>query len=166
MSNQSLLAEYAGCIIDGEYSQDDVNINAMPIYHCAQRDVFLTPCLMTGATNILLLQPDPIGIMAAKIEKYQATMFFAAPTVWIALLRHPDFDRYNLISLKKGYYGASIMPVEVLRELLRRMPNCQKFYNYYGQTELSPYHTILKPSHQLSKPGSAGQGGLNMETQT
>lgn len=163
LTNQALIAEYTSCIIDGQYSPDDINLNVMPIFHCAQRDVFLTPCLMLGATNVLLMQPEPAGIMAA-IEKNRVSMFFAAPTVWIALLRHPAFDRYDLGSLKKGYYGASVMPVEVLRELLQRMPNCQNFYNYYGQTELSPYHTMLKPAYQLLKPGSAGQGGLNMET--
>ncbi len=163
LTNQALLAEYTGCIIDGEYFPNDINLNVMPIFHCAQRDVFLTPCLMLGATNVLLTQTDPAQIMAA-IEKYRPTMLFAAPTTWIAILRHPEFDHYDISSLKKGYYGASIMPVEVLRELLKRMPNCQNFYNYYGQTELSPYHTILKPADQFSKPGSAGQAGLNMET--
>lgn len=163
LTNQSLIAQYVGTIVDGEYTAEDINVNAMPIFHCAQRDVFLTPVLMVGGTNVLLLQPNPVEIMAA-IEKYRATMFFAAPTVWIALLRHPDFARYDLGSLQKGYYGASVMPVEVLKELMSRLPNCRRFYNYYGQTELSPYHTILKPAYQFTKQGSAGQGGLNMET--
>jgi fatty-acyl-CoA synthase len=163
LSNQSLLSEYMGSIVDGEYKTDDININALPIFHCAQRDVFLTPYFWVGGTNILLLQADIKAIMET-IQKYKATVFFAPPTVWIGLLRHPDFEKYDLSSIQKGYYGASIMPVEVLKELLSRMPNCQKFYNYYGQTELSPYHTILKPEYQISKPGSAGQGGLNMKT--
>lgn len=163
LTNQSLLAEYTGSIIDGQYTPEDINLNALPIFHCAQRDVFLNPCLMVGATNILLLQADPKQIME-HIEKYKATMFFAPPTVWIGLLRHPDFDQHDLGSVVKGYYGASIMPVEVLKELQQRLPSCQRFYNYYGQTELSPYHTILKPEFQISKAGSAGQGGLNMET--
>ncbi|MTI82439.1 MAG: AMP-binding protein [Firmicutes bacterium] len=162
LNNQSLISEYTGCIIDGEYSPDDICLNALPIFHCAQRDCFLNPCLMLGATNILL-EANPKQIMQY-IEKYKATMFFAPPTVWIGLLRHPDFDKYDLSSVTKGYYGASIMPVEVLKELQKRFPNCQRFYNYYGQTELSPYHTILKPEFQISKAGSAGMGGLNMES--
>lgn len=163
LTNQSLLAEYTGAIIDGRYTPEDININALPIFHCAQRDVFLTPCLMAGCTNVLLFQADPVQIMKT-VEKYKVTMLFAPPTVWISLLRHQDLASYDLSSIKKGYYGASIMPVEVLKELQERFPNCQDFYNYYGQTELSPYHTVLKPEYQLSKPGSAGQGGLNMET--
>lgn len=164
LTNQALLAEYTSCIIDGEYTPEDINVNALPIYHCAQRDVFLTPALMVGATNVLMYSADPKQIMD-NIVKYRATMFFAPPTVWIGLLRHPDFDRYDLSSVKKGYYGASIMPVEVLKEVMRRLPNCQKFYNYYGQTELAPYHTMLRPADMLAKPGSAGKGGLNMQTQ-
>lgn len=163
LTNQSLIAEYTGAITDGQYTSDDINLNALPIFHCAQRDVFLNPCLMMGATNVLLLQADPKQIMEY-IEKYRVTMFFAPPTVWIGLMRHPDFEKYDLSSVIKGYYGASIMPVEVLKELQRRLPNCQRFYNYYGQTELSPYHTVLKPEHQISKAGSAGKAGLNMET--
>jgi len=163
LTNQSLIAEYTGCIIDGQYTTDDVNLNALPIFHCAQRDVFLNPCLMLGATNVLLLQADPKQIMEY-VEKYKVTMFFAPPTVWIGLMRHPDFEKRDLSSITKGYYGASIMPVEVLKELQKKLPNCQRFYNYYGQIELSPYHTILKPQFQISKAGSAGQGGFAMET--
>lgn len=163
LSNQSLMSEYMSCIIDGQYDPEDVNINALPLFHCAQRDVFLTPCLLVGNTNVLLFQADPKSIMEC-VEKYSVSMLFSPPTVWIGLLRHPDFDRHNLSSIKKGYYGASIMPVEVLKELQRRLPNCDRFYNYYGQTELSPYHTMLKPQFQLSRPGSAGMAGLNMES--
>jgi fatty-acyl-CoA synthase len=163
LTNQNLLSEYTGSIIDGEYSPEDVNLNALPIFHCAQRDVFLNPCLMLGCTNILIPQPDPKQIMEY-IQKHKATMFFAPPTVWIGLLRHPDFEKYDLSTITKGYYGASIMPVEVLKELQQRFPDCKRFYNYYGQTELSPYHTILKPEFQISKAGAAGIGGLNMES--
>jgi fatty-acyl-CoA synthase len=161
ISNQALIAQYMGCIIDGGYAATDVNINALPIYHCAQRDVFLNPIFWLGGTNVLI-GPD-IGLILKSIARFQATMFFAPPTVWIGMLRHPDFDRHDLTSLKKCYYGASIMPVEVLKEMIARLPGA-KIANYYGQTELAPYHTILKPEDALRKLGAAGMGGLHMET--
>ncbi len=161
ISNQALMAQYMGCILDGRYTADDVNVNALPIYHCAQRDVFLNPLLWIGGTNVLV-SPD-IGQILKAIADHRATMFFAPPTVWIGILRHPDFERYDLSSLKKCYYGASIMPVEILKEMIRRLPGCQ-VYNYYGQTELAPYHTVLKPEDALQKLGSAGMAGLNMES--
>ena len=162
INNQALMAQYMACIIDGEYSSEDIQVNALPLYHCAQRDVFLTPVFWVGGTNILLPVAD-IGEILKTVAEYKATMFFAPPTVWIAILRHPDFDKYNLSSLQKCYYGAAIMPVEVLKELVQRLPQA-KIYNYYGQTELAPYHTMLKAKYALKKLGSAGQGGINMET--
>jgi len=161
ISNQALIAEYMGCIIDGKYESSDINVNALPIYHCAQRDVFLNPVFWVGGTNILM-GPD-IGAILKNIAQYKATMFFAPPTVWIGMLRHPDFAKYDLSSLKKCYYGASIMPVEILKEIIAKFPGAG-VYNYYGQTELAPYHTILKAEDALGKLGSAGMGGIHMET--
>jgi len=161
ISNQALMAQYMGCIVDGQYDDNDININALPIYHCAQRDVFMNPIFWLGGTNVLIA-PD-IGQILKNIMEYKATIFFAPPTVWIGMLRHHDFDKYDLTSLKKCYYGASIMPAEILREMTQRLPGV-KIYNYYGQTELAPYHTILKAKDALSKPGSAGMAGINMET--
>jgi len=161
ISNQALMAQYMGAIVDGQYDDDDISINALPIYHCAQRDVFMNPVFWLGGTNVLIA-PD-IGQILKSIQDYKATLFFAPPTVWIGMFRHPDFGKYDISSLKKCYYGASIMPGEVLKEMLETLPDA-RVYNYYGQTELAPYHTILKAKDALSKLGSAGMGGLNMET--
>ena len=163
LTNQSLMAQYMGCILEGEFRQEDVSVNAMPIFHCAQRDVFMTPLFWVGATNVMLPVAEVPKILEA-IESHRATVFFAPPTVWIGMLRHPAFEKRDLSSLRKGYYGASIMPVEILKEIQQRLPSCQRLYNFYGQTELSPYHTLLKPEDQLAKAGSAGQSGINMET--
>ncbi len=161
ISNQALIAQYMGAIIDGRYSADDISVNALPIYHCAQRDVFMNPIFWLGGTNILIT-PE-IGNILKTIDQFRATMFFAPPTVWIGMLRHPDFDSYDFSCLKKCYYGASIMPVAVLKEILERLPGAG-VYNYYGQTELAPYHTILKAEDAMTKLGAAGMAGLNMET--
>jgi fatty-acyl-CoA synthase len=76
---------------------------------------------------------------------------------------HRYFDATDLSALRKGYYGASIMPVEVLQELVRRLPNV-RFWNLYGQTEIAPLATMLGPDDQLRKPGSCGRPVLNVET--
>jgi fatty-acyl-CoA synthase len=106
--------------------------------------------------------PDPSTVLAT-VEREQVTKLFCPPTVWIALLRHPDFDHRDLSSLRKGYYGASIMPVEVIKELKGRLPQMELF-NYYGQTELSAVALVLPPEDQVRKPGSAGRPAINVET--
>ncbi|MFF0863496.1 acyl-CoA synthetase [Nonomuraea sp. NPDC003560] len=162
LSSGSLLAQYVSCVVDGEMSSDDVEVHALPLYHCAQLHCFLTPGIYLGATNLILPGADPASILAT-IEGERATKLFCPPTVWIALLRHPDFDRRDLSSLRKGYYGASIMPVEVLKEISARLPDVRLF-NFYGQTEMAPLATILRPEEQLTRLGSAGRPALNVET--
>jgi len=161
LTNQSLVAEYVSCIIDGGLDANDLQINAMPLYHCAQQHVFFNPVVWLGGTNILLYRTDVREIMKM-VEKYKATTLFLAPTVWIGILRHPDFGRYDLSSLKKGQYGAAKMPPEILKELMEALPGI-KLWNHYGQTEASPSECILKPEDQLSKPGSCGKAELNLE---
>lgn len=162
LSSRSLLAQYVTCVVDGEMSHDDVEVHALPLYHCAQLHCFLTPGVYLGATNIVLPGPSPAAVLAT-IEGERVTKLFCPPTVWISLLRHPDFDRRDLSSLRKGYYGASIMPVEVLKEIAARLPDVRLF-NFYGQTEMAPVATVLGPDEQLTRLGSAGRPALNVET--
>ncbi len=162
MTSRNLIAQYVSCIIDGRYSDDDVEIHALPLFHVAAQHCFLMPGLYVGATNIVLDGPDPSTVLAT-VEREKVTKLFCPPTVWIGLLRHPDFDRRDLSSLRKGYYGASIMPVEVIKELSARLPHMELF-NYYGQTELSAVALILPPEDQVRKPGSAGRPAINVET--
>lgn len=158
----SLMAEYVGCIVAGRYEPTDVVVHALPLYHCAQMHCFLMPYLYLGARNIVLKSAHPTEVRNT-VEKHRATSFFAAPTVWISLLRSPDFNATALRSLRKGYYGASIMPTEIIRELSRLLPD-MGLWNYYGQTELGPLATVLAPEDQLRKPGSAGIPVPNVQT--
>ncbi|MEY9926451.1 fatty-acyl-CoA synthase [Catenulispora sp. GP43] len=162
MSTRNLTAQYTSAIVSGDMSADDIEVHALPLYHCAQLHCFLTPDIQLGATSIVLPGADPATILRT-IEQEGATKFFCPPTVWIALLRHPDFDSRDLSTLRKGYYGAAAMPVEVLAELRRRLPDL-RLYNFYGQTEMSPVATVLGPGDQERKPGSAGRAALNVET--
>jgi fatty-acyl-CoA synthase len=162
LTSRSLLWQYAAMIIDAGMTRDDIEIHALPFYHCAQLHCFLSPDVYLGATSVVLPGPDAAAILAA-VEEYRATKLFCPPTVWIALLRHADFDRRDLSSLTKGYYGAAAMPVEVLRELSARLPGLS-LWNLYGQTEMSPLATVLRPHEQLSHPGSAGRAALNVVT--
>jgi fatty-acyl-CoA synthase len=162
LSSRSLIAQYVSCIVDGGMTADDVELHSLPMYHCAQLDCFFSVDVYLGATSIILPGPDPAALLAT-IARERVTKLFCPPTVWISLLRSPDFDRTDLSSLRKGYYGASAMPVEVLRELRRRLPDVQ-LWNFYGQTEMAPLATILRPHEQLDRAGSAGTASLNVET--
>lgn len=162
MTSRSLVAQYVSCIVEGRFARDDVALHALPLFHVAAQHCFLAPYTYIGATNVVLDGPEP-GALLEAIERHGATSLFCPPTVWIALLRHPDFDTRDLSSLKRGYYGASIMPVEIVKELATRLPGVDLF-NFYGQTEMSALALVLPPEDQLTKPGSAGRPAINVET--
>lgn len=162
LSHEAVIWQYTSCIIEGQMSAQDVILHALPLYHCAQLDCFLGPGIYLGTTNVITGQPRPEVILPL-LARHRITSFFAPPSIWIALLRSPLFETSDLDALCKGYYGASIMPVEVLKEMQRRMPQV-RLWNYYGQTEIAPLATVLQPEDQLRKAGSAGKPALNVET--
>ncbi|MEJ8847935.1 acyl-CoA synthetase [Variovorax rhizosphaerae] len=162
LTHDAVISEYVTCLVDIELTASDRLLHALPLYHCAQLDVFLGPSVYVGATNIITSKPTAPNLLAMMVAN-GINSFFAPPTVWIALLRAPEFAQTDLSLLKKGYYGASIMPVEVLKEMPQRMPHL-RLWNLYGQTEIAPVATVLKPEDQLRKAGSAGKAALNVET--
>lgn len=162
MTHRALLAEYTSAIIACEIQGSDRSLASLPLYHSAQMHVFLMPQLLMGATTLIVTAPLP-ELCFELIGKEAITSFFAPPTVWIALLRHPGFDRHDLSSLHKGYYGASIMPLPVLEEMARRLPRVRLF-NCYGQSEIAPLATVLSPEEHAERPSSAGRPVLNVET--
>jgi fatty-acyl-CoA synthase len=162
LSSGNYLAQYLSCIVALEATADDIDLHPMPLYHCAQLHVFLSPGLLLGSTNVLLPAADPGQILEA-IEREHVTRLFCPPTVWIALLQHVDLGMRDLSSLRKGYFGASPMPTEVIRELARNLPALELF-NCYGQTEMAPLTHVLAPGDQLRKLGSVGRTVVNVET--
>lgn len=162
LTHDAVLWQYVSCVINAEIAETDRALHALPLYHCAQLDVFFGPAIYIGSSNVITSKPVPDNLLTL-IEQHHITSFFAPPTVWIALLRSPLFDANKLGSLAKGYYGASIMPVAVLQELAARLPRV-RLWNLYGQTEIAPLATLLGPDDQLRKPGSCGKAVLNVET--
>ena len=162
MSHQALMAEYMACMVELDIKGSEAMLAALPLYHSAQMHVFLMPALLLGAPVILLEAPMPDSCLAA-IAQHQITSFFAPPTVWISLLRHPQFGQHDLSTLKKAYYGASIMPVPVLEEMQQRFTGVG-LYNCYGQSEIAPLATVLRPEEHAERPASAGRPILTVET--
>jgi fatty-acyl-CoA synthase len=162
MTHKAIVSQYYSVIHNMDYAETDRALAALPLYHTAQTHAFTMPQLLVGARTILIEAPAP-DLVLRLIEQERITSFFAPPTVWISLLRHSDFSTRDLTSLEKVYYGASIMPVPVLHELRQRLPNARP-YNCYGQTEIAPLATVLRPEEHDARPASCGRPCLNVQT--
>lgn len=161
MSHKALVHEYLSCIVALDLKADDNPLHVMPLYHSAQMHVFLMPWLAIGATNTVLEVPDG-GEILRRIEQDGHRAFFAAPTLWVAMANHADFASRDLDGLQKAYYGASIMPGPVLQRLQDKAP-AVGFYNCFGQSEVAPLTTVLRPEEHADRPDSAGRPVLFVE---
>lgn len=161
MTHRALLAEYTSAIVALDLGPDDLPLHPMPLYHSAQMHVFLLPYLAVGATNHLLEGPD-VPTMLRLVEERRLTSLFLAPTVWVPLAGHPDLAVRDLSSLRSAFYGASIMPVPVLQRLQQRLPGLG-FYNCFGQSEIGPLATVLRPEEHAARPDSCGRSVLHVE---
>lgn len=155
MTHSGLVHEYVSCILSLDLAADDEPLVAMPLYHSAAMHVFALPYLSLGATVHLMMAPD-IPEILRRVEVDRIGSLFLAPTVWVPLASHPDLGDRDLSSLRKAQYGASIMPVTVLHRLRERYPELG-FYNCFGQSEIGPLASVLRPEEHDARPASAGR---------
>jgi fatty-acyl-CoA synthase len=161
MTHRALVHEYASAVEALDLAETDRPVHALPLYHSAQMHVFLLPYLAIGAHNTLLDGPDAATVFDL-VESGRADGFFAPPTVWIALANHPEFEKRELGGLRKAFYGASIMPVPVLERLRARLPELA-FYNCFGQSEIGPLATVLRPEEHEGRMDSCGRPVRHVE---
>lgn len=155
LTHRALIHHYASSAMALDARATDRQLHALPLYHSAQMHVFLMPSLMLGAPNWLLETPEP-GKVLAQIQSEKIVSFFAPPTVWIALLAKIEQDPSSASALVKAYYGASIMPTPILQRLRALLPSLG-FYNCFGQSEIGPLATVLRPEEHEARPASAGR---------
>lgn len=162
LTHSAVLWQYQSCVIDAEWDAETVALHALPLYHCAQLDAMIGPGLQVGCRNVITGAPSPDNLIPL-LARHKVNSFFAPPTVWISLLRSPLFDDHDLSNLAKAYYGASIMPGEVLREIRERIPGL-RLWNMYGQTEIAPVACCLFPEEHDTRPSSCGRPVLHVST--
>jgi fatty-acyl-CoA synthase len=162
LTHAALVAEYSAVLVALDQKPDDAPLICMPLYHSAAMHVFMLPYLAIGASIRLLPSPD-ISRILRTIGEERIGSLFLAPTVWVPLANHPDLETADLSSLVKAQYGASIMPVTVLNRLRERYPDLG-FYNCFGQSEIGPLATVLRPEEHEERPASAGRPILFVET--
>ena len=120
----------------------------VPMYHCFGCVIGTMVSVTTGAAMILpSAQFDPHAALEA-VERERATAIYGVPTMFIAELEHPEFDRFDLSSLRTGIMAGATCPIEVMRKVCERM-HCRELTIAYGQTESSPVITMSRVDDSL-----------------
>ena len=135
----------------------DVCLVAMPLFHIGGTGWALH-ALKAGATAVILPKPEIADIIAA-VEEQRITKMFAVPAVLNMILDHPRGTNADLTSLTELLYGASPIPLDVLRRSMAKFPNAQ-FIQCYGATETCGTVVYLPPAdhHPDGTPRMLGCG--------
>ena len=126
----------AGC----GYTPADRICIPVPFYHCFGMVMGNLGALTHGATMVIPSDAFEPEAVLATIEAERCTSLYGVPTMFIAELAHPDFNRFDLSSLRTGIMAGSPCPVEVMKQALERM-HMGEVTICYGMTETSPVST-------------------------
>ena len=112
----------------------------VPFYHCFGMVMANLGCTSHGATMVIPSDSfDPTAVLET-IEAEGCTALYGVPTMFIAELALPDFDLYDLSTLRTGVMAGSPCPVEVMKQCVERM-HMRDVTICYGMTETSPVST-------------------------
>jgi fatty-acyl-CoA synthase len=125
-----------GC---GITEQDRICV-PVPYYHCFGMVMGNLAATSHGACVVLPADAFEPGAVLEAVEAERCTVLYGVPTMFIAELDHPDFESYDLSSLRTGIMAGSPCPVEVMRKVVDRM-HMSEVTICYGMTETSPVST-------------------------
>jgi len=131
---------------------EDVVLGALPLFHAFGQTCGLNTAVAAGASLALIPRFDP-GHALEVIERRRVTVFEGVPTMYAALLHHPERDRFDVGALRMCVSGGAALAVELLREFERTF-GCV-ILEGYGLSETSPVACFNHPDRER-KPGSIG----------
>jgi long-chain acyl-CoA synthetase len=170
LSHRNLATNALHMAIEFRYRSDTNYLHVAPMFHLADMSVTFA-VTMLGGCHTIVDRFSPVGVLET-FQRERVTDVVLVPTMINALLQVPHFRDYDLASWRQLLYGASPMPVPVLRRAMELFP-CD-FAQGYGMTEASPGITRLTPEDHrrgISEPGtiwerrlaSAGQANVGVD---
>jgi fatty-acyl-CoA synthase len=132
------------------YTERDRVCIPVPFYHCFGMTMGNLGCTTHGATMVIPAPGfDPAATLSA-VAQERCTSLYGVPTMFIAELAEPNFESYDLSTLRTGIMAGSPCPVEVMRQVVDRM-GMTEVTICYGMTETSPVSTQTRATDTLER---------------
>ena len=131
------------------FTHEDRVCIPVPLFHCFGCVLGVLACVTHGATMVLLEKFTPVDVMAA-VDQERCTALYGVPTMFIAVLTHKLFDRFDYSSLRTGIMAGSPCPVKVMREVMEKM-HMNEVTICYGLTEASPVMTQTRTDDDMHR---------------
>ena len=130
----------------------------VPMFHCFGMVLAMTASMTHGTTMCPIPYFSP-RVSLDCINREKITAFHGVPTMFIAMLEHPDFEKTDFSHIRTGIMAGSPCPVKVMREVLDKM-HMDEICITYGQTEASPATTMSKTTDSVETRVSTVGGAM------
>jgi len=139
------------------YTEYDRVCIPVPFYHCFGMVMGNLGCTSHGSTMVIPNDAfEPVSVLEA-VQEEKCTSLYGVPTMFIAELGVPEFESYDLSTLRTGIMAGSPCPVEVMKQVIERM-NMDEVTIAYGMTETSPVSTQTGADDSIDqRVGSVGR---------
>jgi fatty-acyl-CoA synthase len=109
----------------------------VPLYHCFGMVIGVLGCVAHGTSMIFADESFDANSVLQALSEERCTALYGVPTMFIAMLGHPEFCRFDLSALRTGIMAGAPCPVEVMRRVIAEM-GMREVTIAYGMTETSP----------------------------
>lgn len=132
-----------------KFTKNDKLCITVPFFHCFGLVLAMMACITHGTTMVPVERYSPVPVMnAISVEK--CTAVHGVPTMFIAMLEHAQFNKFDFSSLRTGIMAGSPCPIEVMKKVIDKM-NMREIVIVFGQTEASPGCTMTTTSDSIDK---------------
>jgi len=121
----------------------------VPFFHCFGCVLSTLNCVVHGSTMVPI-EIFNAGKVLEAVERERCTALQGVPTMFIAELKHPDFSKYDLSSLRTGIMAGASCPIEVMVNVMSKM-HMKEITICYGLTEASPVLTQTRRNDPVAK---------------
>ncbi len=132
-----------------KFSEKDRLCIPVPFFHCFGMVLAITACVSHGAAMIPIEYFNALKVMEA-IQKEKCTAVHGVPTMFIAMLEHPQFSEFDFSTMRTGIMAGSPCPIKVMQQVVDDM-HMSEITSVYGLTESSPGCTQTRVNDSLEK---------------
>jgi fatty-acyl-CoA synthase len=166
---KGVMLSHMNIVANGTYIGDCMKLTGedrvcipVPFFHCFGSVLGMMATMTHSGTMVVLDYFHAKSVLEA-VSQERCTALHGVPTMFIAELHHPDFEKYDLTSLRTGIMAGSPCPIEVMRAVIEKM-GMREITIAYGQTESSPVITQTRTDDPVEvRVSTVGRALPNVE---
>lgn len=137
LSHHNIINNAWFCAAAMEFTADDRLCIPVPLYHCFGMVLGNLACVCTGSTMVFPGEGfDPLETLAA-LERERCTAVHGVPTMFLAMVNHPEFKDFDFRTMRTGIMAGAPCPIELMKQVVSDM-HVNEITIAYGMTETSP----------------------------